>query len=717
MEKIIRTVCQGSHSECGVLAHLKDGKVTKVEGDPGHPWSRGFICVKGRAQPQYLYHPDRLKYPLRRSGKRGDGKWGRISWDEALDGIVEKLTEIREKYGPESIATWHGTGPRGPSLPTRLLAPALGSPNTISTDNHICYVPSVVAETCTVGQSITMERGPDYLSAKCIFVCGGNPMASHPPRGMEIVEAKQKNNAKLIVVDPRRTDLASRADLWLQIRPGTDGALILGMIHSIINEELYDKTFVDNWCFGFDRLKGQVKDYPLDRVAEITWIPSDKIREAVRLYAAIKPAALHHRVAVEHNINSIQTERALTILAALTGNIDVQGGNLLQMSIEGYISDGSIFSDKQFGPDPEIEERRIGSRQFPLVAGPEAIMVFVHSGLVTDVLLTDRPYPIKALYCAGANPIVNVMNSKRMWKALERLELHVSTDFFMTPTAELADYVLPATTWFERDDCCEGMNCITARQKVVEPLYECWDDMKIAIELVKRISWAHRRIIPWKDVDEFNEWKINGTGLTFNEFKEQGYIVVPPKYRKYEEGGFRTPTGRVELYSTILERHGYDPLPGFKEPPESPASTPELMHDYPLILITGGRHIEYFHSEGRQIPALRKRVPDPIIEIHPETAGNENIKDGEWLWLETPRAKGERVKLKARLNPAIDPRVVSADHGWWFPEKPAPEHGCFDSNVNVVLSFDPPLEPIVGAVPTRGTLCRIYRHSAKGTTQ
>ena len=709
MEKIIRTVCQGSHSECGILVHLKDGQVTRVEGDPGHPWSRGFICVKGRAQPQYLYHPDRLKYPLRRSGERGNGKWERISWDEALDGIVEKLTEIRERYGPESIATWHGTGPRGSSLPTRLLAPALGSPNAISTDNHICYVPSVVAETCTVGQSITMERGPDYLSAKCIFVCGGNPMASHPPRGMEIVEAKQKNNTKLIVVDPRRTDLAGRADLWLQIRPGTDAALILGMIHSIINEGLYDKEFIGKWCFGFDRLKERVKEYPLDRVAEITWIPSDTIREAVRLYATTKPAALHHRVAVEHNINSIQTERALTILTALTGNIDVKGGNLLQMRMDGYRSDGSIFSDKRFRPDPEAEARRIGSRQFPLVSGPEAIMTFVHSGLVTEVLLTGRPYPVKAIYCAGANPTVNVMNSKRMWKALERLELHVVADFFMTPTAELADYVLPATTWFERDDCCEGMNCISARQKAIEPLYECWDDMKIAIELVKRIPWAHRRIIPWEDVEEFNEWKLKGTGLTFSEFKEKGYIVVPPKYRKYEGEGFRTPTGKVELYSTVLEKHGYDPLPGFKEPPESPVSTPELMHDYPLILITGGRHIEYFHSEGRQIPSLRKRVPDPIIEIHPETAAKFNIEKGDWVWLETPRGRGERVKLKARMNPSIDPRVVNADHGWWFPEKPAPEHGCFDSNVNVVLSFDPPLEPVVGAVPTRGTLCRIYK--------
>ncbi|MFC2045798.1 molybdopterin-dependent oxidoreductase [Chloroflexota bacterium] len=707
MNNVVRTVCQASHSECGVLVHVENGRVSRIEGDPEHPWSRGFICIKGRSQPQLLYHPDRLKYPLKRSGDRGSGKWQRISWDQALDEIATKLTEIKDEYGEESIASWRGTGPRGGSLAVNMLAPALNSPNVISTDNHICFVPSVVAEVCTLGRSVMMEKGPDYLSAKCILVCGGNPLASHPPRGVEIVEAKRKNNAKLIVVDPRRTPLAAQADLWLQIRPGTDAALILGMINAIIDEELYDKEFVDKWCYGFDKLKEHVKDYPLEKVANITWIPADKIREAVRLYATTKPAALHHRVAIEHNINSIQTERSLAILIALTGNIDIKGGNLLSMPVKGFIP--GFNSDDQFKLDLSIEEKRIGSKQFPLIAGPEAVHVFVHSGLATDAMLDGVPYPLKAVYCSGANPVIDVQNSKRMWRALKNLELLFVADFFMTPTAELADYVLPAATWLERDESCDGMNCISARQKVIEPLFECWDDKKMVIELVKRIPWANRRFIPWNDVNEFNEWRIQGTGLTFKQFQEKGYITVQPKYKKYEEVKFRTPTGKVELYSTIFEKHGYDPLPSFREPPESPLSTPELMENYPLILITGGRYIGYFHSEGRQIPTLRKRVTDPEIEIHPETAGKLNIKDNDWVWLETPRVINERVKFKVKLTTSVDPRVVNAAHGWWFPERPAPEHGCFDSNINVVLSFDPPMEPICGSVPTRGTLCRIYK--------
>ncbi len=359
MKKIIRTCCQGCQCECGVLAHIEDGRVVKLEGDPEHPMNRGFICIRGRAQHHFVYHPDRLKYPLRRSGERGGGKWERISWEDALNGIAEKLTEIREKYGSESIATCYGTGPRMSNFSARLLAPALGTPNAISTNCYICFAPSVVASVCTVGHPILMEKGPDYLPTKCILICGANPLASHASKGKEIIEAKRKNKAKRIVIDPRRTPLAAQADLWLQIRPGTDLALALGMINTIINEELYDKEFVDKWCYGFDKLREHVKAYSLERVAKITWVPADKIKEAARIYATTKPAALHQRVAVEHNINSTQTVRALAMLVALTGNIDVKGGNLLPESIGGFVTTSFLRIDKQFRLDLEVEKKRI----------------------------------------------------------------------------------------------------------------------------------------------------------------------------------------------------------------------------------------------------------------------------------------------------------------------------------------------------------------------
>ena len=714
MKEIIRTCCQSSHCECGVLVHVEDGKVVKIEGDPDHPFTRGFVCVKSQAQPELIYHPDRIKYPLKRAGEKGSGKWERISWDEALDGIAAGLTKVKEKYAPESIAGDHGTGPRQSSLATSLLAHALGSPNVISTDLHICYAPSVVMGTCTLGHSVMMEVGPDYLNAECIMAWGANPLASHPPRGRDLLTAR-KRGAKLIVVDPRRTRLAKEADLWLQVRPATDAAVALGMMNVIIEEQLYDKEFVSKWCHGFDKLVDHVKSFTPEKASEISWVPADKIREAARMYATTKPAVFHHRVAIEHNINSSQTLRAFNIMIAITGNIDVKGGNLLSTAVEGYVRGHGLYGgqDDRFLLDPEVEAKRIGSKEYPLISGPARPgrgFCFVHAALATQAILTGEPYPLRALYVAGGNPVVNQQNVKRVWEAFKSLDLLVVAEFFMTPTAELADYVLPVTNWLEREEGCDGMymNCIAARQKVVDPPGECWDDMKIVIELIKRIPWANRQYLPWNDTNEFNDFRIKDVGLTFEEFKKKGYVSAPFEYKKYEEKGFKTPTGKVEVYSTIFEELGYDPLPTFREPPESPISTPELMDDYPHILITGGRTINYFHSEGRQIPRLRKMVPDPEIEIHPSTAEKEGIKDGDWVWVETPKGKGERVKLKTKVTPDIDPRVIHAAHAWWFPEKPAPEHGCFDSNIAVLMNDEPPRDPVCGSVATRGTLCRIY---------
>ena len=485
--------------------------------------------------------------------------------------------------------------------------------------------------------------------------------------------------------------------------------MALGMINVIIEEELYDKEFVDKWCFGFDKLKEHVKTFPPEQVAEITWVPPDKIREAARLYATTKPAVFHHRVAVEHNINSTQTNRAFVILIALTGNIDVKGGNLFTVRPKGF---GDAI--KQFKPEPEVEEKRVGSKEFPLISGPAAPAPFVHAPLAIEAILTGKPYPIKALYCAAGNPVVNIQNSKKVWQALIHLESHVVADFFMTPTAELADYVLPASTWLEKDEVADIFHVqytsyVAAGQKAIEPLFECWDDRKMVLELLDRITWADRISVPWNTVDELNESTVKGMGVTFKDFLKTGYIVEPMKYKKYEKNGFNTPSGKVELYSSIFEKHGYNPLPDFQEPPESPISTPELTKEYPLILITGARYIAYFHTEGRQLPRLRRMVPDPEVEVHPDTAKKLNISDGDWVWMETPQIIGERVRLKAKLTSNMHPRIVNAAHGWWFPEKLGPEHGCFDSNVSVILSGDPPREAICGSARTRGTLCRIYK--------
>src|SRR4030042_1878035 len=446
MKKIVRTVCQGCHPECGVLVQVEDGKVTKIEGDLKHPFSRGAICQKGREYYKFTYHSDRIKYPLKCVGNKGEGKWEIISWEQALTEIAAKVTEIRDKYGPLSNGVMHGTGPRASVPASHLLANSLGTPNVVSVDLHICMVPAKVGDILTFGESITLEPGPDYLASKCILVCGANPLVSHLPRGMDILEAKQKHQAKLIVIDPRLTALASKADLWLQIRPGTDGALILAFINVIINEKLYDKEFVDKWCYGFDRLASRVQEYTPEKAEKITWITADKIRAAARMYATTKPASLHQRVAVNQNISSTQTSRALAILIALTGNIDVAGGNLFPTRMKGFIP------ESPYEIEQEIHEKRIGSREYPLISGPEAPWKFVHGALAIEAMLTDKPYPFKSLFCFGGTPVMVMPDTKKVWGALKKLELFVVIDFFVTPSGELADYILPSATWVERDD-------------------------------------------------------------------------------------------------------------------------------------------------------------------------------------------------------------------------------------------------------------------------
>ena len=705
MKKIVRTVCQGCHPECGVLVQVEDGEVTQIEGDPKHPFSRGAICQKGREYYKFTYHPDRVKHPLKRAGGKGEGKWEAISWEQALTEIAAKVTEIRDRYGPFSNGVMHGTGPRSSPSASRLLANALGTPNVVSVDLHICMVPAKVGDILTFGESITLEAGPDYLSSKCILVCGANPLISHLPRGIDILEARRNNQAKLIVIDPRLTTLASKADLWLQVRPGTDGALILALINVIITEGLYDKEFVDKWCHGFDQLASRIEGYTPEKAEMITWVPAEKIRAAARMYATTKPASLHQRVAVNQNMSSTQTSRALAVLIALTGNLDVAGGNLFPTPMKGLIPESPHEIDR------EIDENRIGSREYPLISGPEASWKFVHGALAIEAMLTDRPYPLKSLFCFGGNPVMVMPDTKKVWEALNKLELFVVVDFFITPSAELADYVLPSATWLERDDLCHipYTNLIAARQKAIEPLFESREDTTIVLQLVQEIPWADRKFMPWNSSHERNHYRVKGMGITFDEFKEKGYLSVEPQYKKYEQKGFRTPTGKVELYSSIFEKHGYDPLPGYIEPPQSPLSSPELMTEYPLILITGARCMEYYHSQGHDIPSLRQRVPYPEIEVHPDTAKEKNMKDGDWVWVETPQVKGERVRFKLKVTSGIDPRVVHAVHAWWYPEKPAPEHGCFESNINVILTDDPPRETICGSVPLRGTLCNIYK--------
>jgi anaerobic selenocysteine-containing dehydrogenase len=312
--QVIRTICHNCHSLCGVLVTVKDGVAVKIEGDPEHPLSKGFLCVKGLSHLQLVYHPERIKYPLKRIGERGEGKWQRTSWNEALDAIAHKFSEIIERYGPHSIAFCTGGNTRMGAHAGFALMRSIGSVNASWTDAPWCWGPFPIAEMCTYGGLLFTEARVDAANSKCLLVWGSNPINTYTVLGRELIHAIDRG-AKLIVVDPRFTPLASKADVWLQIRPGTDAALALGMLNIIINEGLYDKEFVSKWCVGFDELKKRVDEYPVEKVAKITWLSADDIVRAARLYATNSPgAAIFPGVALEIQYNSVQTLRAIACL-------------------------------------------------------------------------------------------------------------------------------------------------------------------------------------------------------------------------------------------------------------------------------------------------------------------------------------------------------------------------------------------------------------------
>jgi len=709
-ERVIKSICRMDHGGCGVLIHVKDGAVVRVEGNPEHPISKGKLCVKGRSAIDHLYHPDRLSYPLKRKGERGEGKWERISWDEALDAVANAMSSVKDRYGAEAVALGAGTGRSNPFSLIYRLANVIGTPNVFH-PSHVCYVPKLRAVEVTCPGSF--EKGgwferlfyPFDVIPKCLIEWGSRAsiasVDSPHPCYVGFTAALPKIE-KVIVVDPRYTWEASKAYLWLQIRPGTDGALALGMLNVIVNEGLYDKEFVEKWTFGFEKLVERVKDWPPEKAAEITWIPADKIREAARTYACSKPSIIHPGVAAEQHVNTTQTLRALIIMMGITGNLDVPGGNVLsQKTIHRALERLEAWERLP----QEQARKRLGGDRFKLITSGH--WPTVPPPLIYESIITGRPYPIRAIYLCATNPMVATENTKMVYEALKRLDFLAVAELYMTPTAELADIVLPAASWLEKDELQEVQAewGILARQKVIEPLGERWSDLKILLELVRRLgdtdSFADARAV----IDHI----LAPSGVTFEELQQKGFVsFLPMRYKKYEEQGFSTPSGKFEIYSQALEQMGYDPLPHYKEPPESPVSTPELAKEYPLILTTGGRIPCFFHSEFRQIKKLRRQCPDPVVEIHPKTAQRYGIREGDWVWIESKRG---RIKQKAKLTTGIDPRVVHAQHGWWFPEDKRPEpslHGVWESNVNVLTSGEEKDEAM-GSSPLRGLLCKIYK--------
>ena len=723
--RVVRSTARtgpGCHEGCGVLLHTRDGRLVKVEGNPEFPFSQGRLCPRCLALPEVVYHPDRLKYPLKRMGERGDGKWEKITWADALNTVAERFISFRRDYGAESVIFCSGTQRDIGSYIARL-STAFGSPHKISFGpllGHACLMPRITTSVVNMGDFAVadysqyfMDRyeNPNWKVPECIIIWGNSPTASSADGSMGYwITECMKRGSKLIVVDPRKTWLATRAKTWLQIRPGTDSALALGMLNVIINEKLYDEEFVRKWTHGFEDLKNRVQEYPPEKVAEITWIPKEKIIKARQNVCKGKPASIQWGVAVDQAKECIPTIHAIISLWTITGNLETPGGNVFRSKNFGVTA---FYQWDDISLPEEQRKKAIGVEDYPLLQ----MRKHYKGEAVLDQLLTGHPYPIKGAWIQGTNTFVcGSGDSKKTYDAFKKLDFIAVVDLFMTPTAmAFADIVLPACTYAEKDGIAvtDGNNYLATINKAIEPIAECRPDAEIILELGKRLNPASWQ---WKNIREMFNYMLKRTGMTFEELREKNAVYDSFTYRKYEKGllrqdkrpGFNTPTGKVELYSTTFESWGLDPLPYFEEPPESPVSTPDIAVDYPLVLTTGAKTNAFFHSEHRQIPSLRRMNPDPLIEIHPETAKELGIMDGDWVYIENSHG---RCRQKAKLTKGIHPKVVHAQHGWWFPEKEGPEpslFGAWESNINLLLPSGWTGRAGVG-YPFKAQMCRVYR--------
>lgn len=698
--RIYKSVCRSCHGGCGALLHVRNGRLVKIEGDRDSPLNHGRLCPIGTVTVDLVNHADRLKFPQRRVGPRGSGKWERISWDAALDEISGRLLAIRERFGPEAIALGTGTGRHHIRWVSRF-GNALGTPNWCEPGFAQCFHPRVNTCMLTFGDFPVCDYTGGTPPA-CMLFWGHNPIHSGPDGETRFnVREALERKPKIIVVDPRRTELAERADVWLQVRPGADDALALAMLNVIIGERLYDEAFVRSHTHGFDALAAHIGRYTPEWAEPVTWVPAEKIRAAARLFARTRPGMLEWGCAIEHTPNCIQTVRAVSMLPALTGNVDVPGGWVFGARAIGRFP--SLIENLT----PEASAKRLGAERFKLLGGEGADLPAAHIPTLLQAMREGKPYPVKAFLVFGNNTLATYANSKLVYESLMKLDYMVCADLFMTPTAELADIVLPAAAWPELDQIVGlptvAANVALAQQKVVQ-VGECKSDEEMFVALARRMKLP----VGTEDVkDVLNaQLKAGGLGYDFAALAARGFAEAPLKYRRYEKTGFKTPTGKIELYSTRFEKMGYAPLPYYEEPPESPFSAPETAKEFPLVLTTGGRIPFYFNSEHRQLANLRRAWREPRAEIHPGTAVRHGIADGDWMWIETHRG---RIRQKARLTDGIDPRVVNAEHGWWFPDEPGPEYGIWKSNANVLTDNGPPYDPQMGTYQLRALLCRVER--------
>lgn len=785
----VATFCPLCVSRCGARATVRDGTFT-LSRDPSHPTGK-VLCIKGKEAPAITSHPDRLRHPVMRTNPKGsdDPGWRRITWDEALDIVADRLRELARDHGAESVV-FSSVSPSTSAIVDcvdwiQRLQRAFGSPNFVAS-MELCGWGRYLASLYTYGAPVPGVYMPDLDHAGCILFWGYNPAVSRLAHATA-TRAALHRGARLIVVDPRRAGLAAKADPWLRVRPGTDAALALGISHVMIERGWYDETFVRRWTNApllvrgdtgrflraseltadgdprryvawdtvagepviltpttddvddadrlalvgtvdvstvegtiacrpaFDLLVGECRAFPPKRCEELTGVPAEHIERAASVLWSHRPVAFYAWSGLEQHSGTTQIIRAINVLYALTGCFDAPGGNVLFTPVPtNPIAGAELLDETQAAKALGLSDRPLGPARFGFVTGED---------LYTAVL-DGHPYRPRGLVSFGSNLLMAHGDSARGRDALQALEFHVHLDMFMSPTADQADIVLPVTGAFEAEGLKVGFeisqdaqSLVQLRAPLVPPVGESRSDIEIIFDLATRLGLEEHFF--GGDVDAGWEFQLAPSGVTLEQLRaEPGGVRLPmeTRHRKFatlgEDGtpvGFATPTGRVELYVEDFLDIGQSPLPTFDEPALSPRSRPELADEFPLAL-TCNKALHFCETQHRQIASLRRHVPDPTVEMHPETAAARGIGKGDWVEIRTPKGA---VRARAELNDTLDPGVVSGQHGWFEPceelDLPGfPPFGPGSANLNLVLS-QTPSDPISGSSPLRAQLCQIAR--------
>ena len=695
---------------------MEHGRIARLRPRKDHP--RGIVCTRGTRAAEIVYSPDRILHPQRRIGERGDGRFERISWDTAFDFLVERIQSIAAEHGPEAIATYTGRGnfefglneafaPEGPaeSSANAVLFP-FGSPNAVGVGS-LCFVSvGMIAPRSVMGE-VYHDLSDDIDRADLVFVWGSNPATASPPWNFVRLKAAQARGARVVVIDHRRSETARGLDAeWIAIRPGTDGALALGLLHVLIDEDRHDHTFVERWTHGFEELRTYVATFTPEHVATITGVAAETVRELARTIGDAVGFTTLMYTGLEYSNSGVQSIRAVLILQALAGHLDGPGGKVIK-------EPGRARLTRHVTASPSAARPAVGAAEFPIYWD---VRHEAHGGMLPRAILEGEPYPIRGMLVSGSSIITSWPDPDRWRRALAALDLLVVIDRFPTADAAYADLVLPATTMFEIESYMVYDRQVELRRRVIEPQGEARNDYLIFAELADRLGYGGR----WPRTERgLVEAALEGTGIRYEQLAASPDGVSlerpPTRYRKYETGdlrpdgqpGFDTPTGLFEITSEWFRSHGYEPLPVYTEPVEGPLATPALAARFPLVLNTGARVKSDFRSQHRNIPSLVAMAPSPIVTMHVDDASARGISDGDPVDVVSPRG---RVRFRARVCGDIVRGAVEASMGGGGPLGP---DAWRNANVNA-LTDAANYDPISGFPVFKSLLCEVERVASEG---